>query len=146
MNAKYLPVLALLIGLAGCHPSYLKPAKGWNVLFPSHSDTPALGWKLVETYDPYNGGQLSKIADGKILTFSQTGAVTQTEQPAAPVTGNWYINPAKNGMFMAFPPEKTQPTEGRFPYQFALRHDTLVLSQQGRHGWVEQRYVAVKQP
>lgn len=122
-----------------------EPAAGWGVLFPAYKQAKTLKWQQVEAFDPYNGGQLTRYttAEGTRLQFWSNGTVEERQQKTSK-KGKWFLNEANDRLMIEFPPSENLPAPKKgahYPYRFEMRKDTLVLSRQGRHGWVEHRYV-----
>ena len=109
-------------------------------LGPEESQT----WILVESYDPYNGGTNSPapLESTNLLMFRNDGTMQERNIVKASSTqaneGKWLLNKEKT--MLATDLLGYQLSEFRIRYQ-KIGSDTLVLSQQGRHGWVDKKYV-----
>ncbi len=106
-------------------------------------------WKLVQTYDPYQGGRITKqdSINPRILEIYNNGTFKVYESDLIG-RGKWYIKSDKSAIAFIYAgesgevkPSKNQAIE--FTHQIRrLTRDTMILAWQGRHGFIEELYVS----
>ena len=111
-------------------------------------------WKMVETYDPYNGGTTIKLDTNlvqNVLIFSKRGTFEASEQQGAKftqqATGKYLIKTDKKSLALVYTtqnlakvPKEKQMVEYRYQIK-SISDKEMILMRQGRHGWVEMKYV-----
>ena len=111
----------------------------------------SIKWRLVHTYDPYNGGQLNKrdSLNPRFLVFSKDGGYKQYDNLNY-VVGNWYVNRSKDALAFIIASRNGREIPGASEQALDFRHqirkhttDTMILAWQGRHGFVEELYAIV---
>ena len=109
----------------------------------------SLKWKLIQTYDPYNHGQIIKrdSLNPRFLVFEKDGSFKQYDKHNAS-SGSWYLNNAKTALAFIFNIRNGQAVNDHSTEKLNFRHqirkygtDTMILAWQGRHGFVEELYV-----
>jgi hypothetical protein len=111
-----------------------------------------LVWEKSMSFDPYNGGYYypADSANRSFLIFASDGTF-QEYDPFNYSKGNWYFNDdstslafeyvVRNGTKVSLPSEESR----RFSHRLLkIRPDSMVLAWQGRHGWVEETWLAVQ--
>jgi len=104
-------------------------------------------WRLVETYDPYNGGVLTKTDKGRerYVVFFQDGDFIQYESGMYN-EGQWRVKTSEDKMALLYGiqnnlPLQPQNTDSTYRYKILVHTaDSLVIGIQGRHGIFEQRF------
>jgi hypothetical protein len=150
---KYLPAFFLAVFVClSCNDkagTALSAGRALRYWFDKTDTLPEV-WKLVRSFDPYDGGKLSVFdsANTRYLVIANDGSFR--EYDAYNVSeGSWRVNKSNDHLSLTY--EKQNgfdiPINRRdtlFRYEIR-RHDddTLVLAIQGRHGMVAQTFAAV---
>jgi len=108
-------------------------------------------WILVQIYDPYQGGRITKLdtSDTRVLDLYRNGTFEIVEHEKSSI-GRWYVKSDKSELAFVFyvkegkeiPKPKRDIT---FTHQIRkFSQDSMILAWKGRHGFVEELYVADK--
>ncbi|RMG27831.1 MAG: hypothetical protein D6730_06345 [Bacteroidetes bacterium] len=118
-----------------------------ELLFPGNVQADSLKWRLLYTYDPYNGGHTiyRDSLNPKYLVLARNGTFKSYDTLQS-TQGRWYLNSEKTALALIDQrhTSKTAPTDPVL-YRHHIKKltaDSLILSWQGRHGMVEEVYIA----
>ena len=108
-----------------------------------------VNWRLIKRYDPYNGGQSYHFEpeQSKQLLLSSNGTFTEREGDYIQ-KGKWYLKNDKSAIAFYYLERngqklpKEEASQSKIYLIKKLSRDTMVLSWQGRHGMVEDYYIA----
>jgi hypothetical protein len=104
-----------------------------------------LSWKLARQYDPYEGGKVMRVVDSpeQQLTLEALGQFEVTGAPQLK-RGKWIVDLNAKTIQLIFleinQEEVMRPISGPVFKVEQYSDEILVLSRQGRHGWVELHY------
>lgn len=146
------PVLlfALLLSLGACQ-------SGKGDLNTQLASTILLGdatkkkirWKWVQSYDPYNGGQIYRVKPGEVryLIIVNDGTFEEIKD-GKKSEGKWKLKSDKSSLALMYTEKdgETLPLETQRQVHMhqirKLTRDTMILAWPGRHGYIEDLYVA----
>lgn len=108
-------------------------------------------WKLIQTYDPYMGGRVTRQDSNnhRTLELYNNGSFKVFENELLG-QGKWYVKSDKSAIAFVYKGENRETSsasdkEITFTHQIRkLTQDTMILAWQGRHGFIEELYVAQK--
>jgi len=148
----YIIVLLIIAALISCRNDR------FNTMGLQQAATLILGdslkmirWKLSQTYDPYMGGRITRqdSDNPRILELYNNGTFKVYEDELLD-RGKWYVKSDKSAIAFIYESENKETSsatdqEITFTHQIRkLTQDTMILAWQGRHGFIEELYVAQK--
>lgn len=116
-----------------------------------YTDNDSVVWRLMQIYDPYNGGQIIQKSneEATFLILRKNGTFQEYDQENNNF-GKWYVDKTKSSMALIYTTRNGKEVKENpipdFRHQIRkFNKDTLILAWQGRHGFVEQLYTRVQE-
>ena len=148
---RYLTIIfSIIFFFIACSEKSNQPLRGTKAanLILGNNDREVVIWKLIQSRDPYMGGQvyIQDPGNPQYILMHRNGAFKEHDNVNVSF-GNWYTNKEKNRLALVYyiqnglsVPDERQIIDYRYEIQ-KVSQDSLILGIQGRHGIVKKIYI-----